>query len=341
MALGTVGPMPFLDSAHQRAAWLIALLGVVLVIALAPYASGLLGAPILFVVVAPLHRWLVRVVRHRALASAIVLVISVVGLVLPLVWLVSLLVGQAQSAANAIVASPILDRLSALHVGGLDIGAQLKDAGTKVVSLMGGGALSLLSTATRVTLNILFTLFGLYYLLMDPGAAWRAVRPYIPFSDANVAQLRERFDAVTKSTIIGTGCSALIQGILVALALQFAGLGNAVFWGAVTVVLSILPVVGSGMVWGPAAIVLFANDRVPMAIAMVVWGLVPVANVDNFIRPYVSSRYAQIHPLITLVGAVAGVSYLGIIGLLVGPLALTYFFELLRMYQKEYLVASR
>ena len=70
---------------------------------------------------------------------------------------------------------------------------------------------------------------------------------------------------------------------------------------------------------------------------MIVWGLIVVGNVDNFIRPYVANKYAQTHPLITLVGAVAGVSYMGIIGLLIGPLALSYFFELLSMYQREYL----
>jgi predicted PurR-regulated permease PerM len=64
---------------------------------------------------------------------------------------------------------------------------------------------------------------------------------------------------------------------------------------------------------------------------------VVIANVDNVIRPWVSNRYAQIHPMITLVGAIAGVSYLGILGLLIGPLALSYFFELLRMYGREYL----
>ena len=109
------------------------------------------------------------------------------------------------------------------------------------------------------------------------------------------------------------------------------------FWGAVTVVLSILPVVGSGMIWGPSAIVLFFSDQPGMAVAMIVYGVLLVGQVDNLIRPWVSNRYAQIHPLITLVGAVAGVSYLGILGLLIGPLALTYFFELLKMYRREYL----
>lgn len=329
--------MSFFDTNHQRAAWLVAILGIGIFIALVPYASGLLGAPILFVVFGGLHQWLVPRVRSRTLASSIVIVVAIVMIVIPLIWMVSLLVGQAQGAVEGVINSPVLDRISTLTVAGYPVGPELKAAGAKAVSFLGGGAISFLGTATRLTLNLLFTFFGLYYLLMDPKGAWRGLRPYIPFSDENVAILQERFVAVTKSTIIGTGFSSLAQGILIAIAFQVTGLGNAVFWGVVTVVFSILPVVGGGLVWGPGAIVLYMGGHHAMAIGLVIFGAVIVGNVDNLIRPMISSRYAQIHPLITLVGAIAGVSYIGLLGLLVGPLALSYFFELLTMYRREYL----
>lgn len=329
--------MTVFDSEHQRAAWLVAILGVVIVIALLPYASGLLGAPVLFVIFAGMHEWLVRRLRHRGLASTITIICAFVGIVLPIAWVVSLVVGRAQGAATAILNSPVLNDLDSIHVGAIQIGPQIRQLGSQFVSLLGGSAIALLGTATRITLNLLFAFFGFYYLLMDPDGAWKGLRPYIPFSDANVNILRERFIAVTKSTIIGTGFSALLQGLLVMVAFMVAGLGDAVFWGAVTMVLSVLPVVGSGMVWGPAAILLLSRDHPGMALAMLLWGGIVVGNVDNLIRPWVSNRYARIHPLITLVGAIAGVSYLGILGLLIGPLALSYFFELVRMYQREYL----
>jgi predicted PurR-regulated permease PerM len=329
--------MAVFDTAHQRAAWLVAILGIIVLVALAPFASGLLAAPVLYVVFKPVHNRVLGLVKSRRIASGVVIVLAMVTIVLPLAWMVSLLVGQAQDAATSIIKSPILQRLNDVHIGTYAIGPQLKEASTKAVSLLGGGAVSLVSTAARVTLNLLLTFFGLYYILMSPDGAWQAVRPFIPFSDATVDHLHQRFGDVTKSTVIGTGLSAFIQGILVGVAFVVAGLGDPVFWGAVTVVLAILPVVGGGMVFGPAALVLLMTDRVPAGIAMLVWGVVVVGNVDNFIRPYISNRYAQVHPLITLVGALAGVSYLGIVGLLIGPLALSYFFELVSVYQKEYL----
>jgi predicted PurR-regulated permease PerM len=136
--------------------------------------------------------------------------------------------------------------------------------------------------------------------------------------------------------VIGTGVTALLQGTLVAIAFAVSGLGNAVFWGVVTAVFAVLPVVGSGLVWGPAAIVLFTRGDTGWALAMVVWGGALVGSVDNLIRPIVYNRYARIHPMVTLVGAVAGVSYMGLLGLLLGPLAISYFFELIRLYNAEY-----
>lgn len=332
--------MSLFDTKHQRAAWMVALLGLLIVIALAPYASGLLGAPVLYIILAPLHAWTVPKVRSRTLASSLMIVVGLVGIVLPFSWMVSLLVGQAQDAATTVVNSPILDRLDTLMIGPYAIGQEIKELGSRLVGMLGGGAISLLGRVTRIVLNLVFAFTGLFFILQSPDGAWRAVRPYIPFSEENVTVLRERFAAVTKSTVLGTGLSAVAQGVLMALAFTVLGLGNAVFWGAVTVVFSILPVLGSGLIWAPGAIVLFTSDRIAAAVGLLLFGVLIIANVDNVIRPWVSNRYAQIHPMITLVGAIAGVSYLGILGLLIGPLALSYFFELLRMYRREYLVTE-
>jgi len=161
--------------------------------------------------------------------------------------------------------------------------------------------------------------------------------PFIPFSEANAEALRQRFKDVTTSTLIGTGVTALVQGALVALGFWAAGLSNAAFWGVVTVLLSILPVVGSGLVWVPGVAVLAFERRYGWAVALAIWGMVAVGQVDNLIRPWVFRRYASIHPFVTIIGAMMGISYFGLLGLLIGPLAISYFFELIRMYRQEYL----
>jgi len=331
------GPMPFLDTNHQRAALLIMLLGVGLAFALAPFATGLIGIPVLFVIFRPFHRWLGARIKP-SVAAALVVALAVVLIIGPGVSFVGLVATEAQSIASGVIRSPFLARLSELRIGQFDVGPQIAAAGEQIVSFIGRSALGLLGTATRVTLNLTIALFGLYYLLLYPDVTWDAVRPYIPFSSDSAERLRRRFRDVTNSTLIGTGLIAAVQGTLVGLGFWWSGLSNAFFWGVVTAVLSILPVVGSGLVWVPGTVALVFEQRIGGAIFLGLWGLVLVGNIDNILRPLIYRRWANIHPLITLIGAFAGVRFFGLLGILIGPLALSYLFELIRMYREEYLV---
>jgi len=264
-------------------------------------------------------------------------VLALFLIVVPGVSFAGLVVNQAQQIAGGVIQSPILGRLAQLKIGQTDLGPRLAELGAQIVSWIGSSAFGLIGTAARVALNLTISLFGLFYLLLRPGETWAAVRPYIPFSGKNAEKLRQRFRDVTTSTIIGTGLTAAIQGTLVGLGFALAGLPNALFWGVVTMVFAILPVVGSGLVWAPAALALYFDHRPGAAVGLAVWGAIVVGNVDYVIRPMVFRRWANIHPLVTLIGALAGVPYFGILGLLIGPLALSYFFELIRMYREEYL----
>ncbi len=323
-------------SSRQRAALLIGLLGVGLLFAVAPYASGLIGGLVLFVIFAPLHARLERKLSG-GVSALLMVMLALLLLVVPTLSFAGLLLDQAQSIASGVMNGPLLDRLRNFQIGDMPIGPRLAGLGEKVVGWLGATAFGFLGHATRIGLNLTIALFMLYYLLLHSNVAWTAVRPYIPFSPANADLLRDRFRDVTVSTVIGTGLVAVIQGAFVALAFWMTGLSNALFWGAVTVVFAVLPVVGSGLVWGPAALSLVLTGRYGAAVALVLLGIVVVGNVDIVIRPAVFRRFAQIHPLVTLVGAIAGVGYFGLLGILIGPLALSYFFELIRMYREEYL----
>jgi predicted PurR-regulated permease PerM len=328
--------MPLIDTNHGRAALLVLLLGAALVIAIAPYATGLIGIPVLYVIFAPVHAWLGMRMRPR-FAATFVAVLALFIIVVPGVSFAGLVVSQAQEIAGGVIRNPVLGRLRELKLGGVDLGPRLADLGSQMVAWLGSSAFGLVGTATRLALNLTISLFGLYYLLLQPREAWEAVRPYIPFSAKNAEKLRQRFRDVTASMIIGTGLTAAVHGVLVGLGFWMTGLPNAVFWGVVTMVFAILPVVGSGLVWGPGALALILSGRTAAGLLLALWGAVVVGNVDYVIRPAIFRRWAHIHPLVTLLGALAGVPYFGILGLLIGPLALSYFFELIKMYREEYL----
>ncbi|MEP7327204.1 MAG: AI-2E family transporter [Gemmatimonadota bacterium] len=328
--------MRLLDTKHQRAALLISLLGLALVIALLPFATGLIGIPVLYVIFAPVYKVLAPKIRPQG--AAVVTVALALGVLLVLAVILTLVVvNQAPDIARGISQSPLVAKVSNISVGGYRLNPKLASMSEGIIGWLGNSAIGLIGTATRLSLNLTISLFGLFYLLLRGDETWNVVGPYIPFSTENSELLAVRFRLVTTSTVIGTGLTALVQGIMVGVAFAVVGLSHAMFWGVVTVILSILPVVGSGLVWLPGVLVLVLQENYVRAIGLALWGVIVVANVDNVIRPMVFRRYAQIHPLVTLVGAFAGIRYFGLLGLLVGPLALSYFFELIRMYREEYL----
>jgi predicted PurR-regulated permease PerM len=331
--------MAVFDTRRQRAALLILVLGVGLAVAVAPYASGILGAPVIVALFGPLNRWLRRYMSAAAAAGTVILATTLV-IVIPGALVASLLVSEAPAIARGLTEGPLLDKLEHLRVGPISIGQELRELGDQLARWLASRAFGFIGTATRTLLNITIALFGAYFLLRYTDQAWRAARPFIPFSDDNVQRLRERFRDVTNSTVIGVLLVAVIQGALLGLMFLTLGVPNPVFWAVVTGVIAILPVVGSGLIWVPACAWLVVGDRIAAAVVLGIWGLVVVGGADNVIRPIVYRRWANIHPFITLVGAFAGIRWFGLLGILIGPLALSYFFALLDMYSQDYLDAS-
>jgi predicted PurR-regulated permease PerM len=327
--------MSFFESASDRAALLIFALAVAIGIALSPFFSGLMGAAVLYVIFVGVYRRLARVLKP-GFAASIVLGAAVLIIALPLTWLIGIVVDQAPDALRRLQTSPLVARVGQLRVGGFDVGAEVAKASGTLVSWLSGQLFVFVGNATSAALNLVIAFFGLYYMLRSGGHMWSATRGYIPFSPQTSDALRDRFFSVTQATLLGTALVATIQGGLVGVGFWVVGLPNPLFWGTVTAFASILPVLGSALVWLPAMLVLLAQSRFGAAATMAVIGGGVASNIDNLIRPLVYRRVSNIHPMITLVGAFAGVRYFGLLGLLLGPLAIAYLFELLRFYREEY-----
>lgn len=322
-------------AAGRSAGWLVAILGLGLGYAVLPYLPGLLGGAILYVVTAPLHRRAARRLGGRA--AAIAAVAAVLGVILlPGIWLVSVAVGELPHIIQNLAASPLLSRLPAVRLGNLDLSQHLARIATELLAWSSRQAASVFESATRATLNLVVALTALYYLLLDPRTVWLGARALLPFSDRTADALRARFHGVTESMVLGTALTALLQGTVVGLGFWLTGLSNALFWGFVTAIASVFPVVGSALVWLPGVGVLLLQGRFGAAAALAAIGALVASTIDNVVRPLVYRRVSDVHPMVTLVGAFAGVGLFGFVGVLLGPLAICYFFELLKAYQAEY-----
>ena len=327
--------MSFLQSPRDRAALLILALGIAIVLALSPFLSGLLGTAVLYVMFVPLYRRLERSMRSGP-AAMLTLLVALVAIGLPLVWLIGMVIGQAPDALRGVQGSALFTRVASLRVGSMQVGAELAKASGTIVSWLSSQLFAFVGGATSAALNLVIAFFGLYYMLRSGPTVWETVRPYIPFSPQTADALRDRFVSVTEATLLGTVLVAVMQGVVIGLGFWIVGLESPLFWGTVTAFASILPVLGSALVWLPAVIVLLVENRPGAAIALAIIGGGIASNLDNLLRPIIYKRVSDLHPMITLIGAFAGVKYFGLLGVLLGPLAIAYLFELLLFYREDY-----
>jgi predicted PurR-regulated permease PerM len=322
-------------SSRQLAGLLLLLSAIGVAVLVHPFISGLLGALVLTVLASLIYDRM-RARRHPRIAAGLLVAAAVLLVVAPGVALLAIAFDQLPEAIRWVDQSGLRERVESLRIGGADIGGRIAAAGDAALGWISGAVVSFAGGVVQGAINVVIAMFGMYYLLLRGSELWHHVRGALPFSPGASEHLRVRFRKVTYATILGTLTIAALQGTVAGVAFWLVGLPHPLVWGVLTAFGAVVPVIGSGLVWIPATIVLLVLGRYGDAIALGVIGGIVVANVDNVARPLIYRRVSRIHPMITLVGAFAGIRYFGVLGVLFGPLGLAYFFEVLAIYRREY-----
>ena len=129
---------------------------------------------------------------------------------------------------------------------------------------------------------------------------------------------------------------AIIQGLLAWAYYTWVGLSEPGFWAVLTGLSSVIPIVGAGIIWVPISIYLMANVGIAEGIGLIAWGSLLMGVMDNVVRFVLAKKMADVHPLVTLLGVIMGLKYFGITGLIFGPLLISYFLILLKIYYQEF-----
>jgi predicted PurR-regulated permease PerM len=149
-------------------------------------------------------------------------------------------------------------------------------------------------------------------------------------------QLLERFVSVTRATLRGSLLIGFIQGSLAGVAFVVAGVPGAAFWGAIMVVLSILPAIGSAIVWVPTVIYLYAQGESATATGLLIWCATVVGTVDNFLRPWLVGRDAKMSDLLILLSTLGGIGLFGALGFIIGPVVAALFVTVWHIYGEAF-----
>lgn len=191
---------------------------------------------------------------------------------------------------------------------------------------------AIFSGVAHLMLNLLISLLALYYLLKDGSRLRKAVINLSPLLDRYDKNIFIHLHKAVTSVVFGSLAIAVLQGLSTGLGLYLFGIPNAAFWGAVGVLASLIPTVGTAIVIIPAAFYLILTDHFLTAIGLVIWGMTAVGLIDNIWGPKFIERGLHIHPFLILLAVLGGLTVFGPLGFLIGPLILSLMFALLDIY---------
>lgn len=193
-----------------------------------------------------------------------------------------------------------------------------------------------LSAGAVGTANFIFMLFiffySSYFLLLDGQRLLNRILYYLPLEDREEARLLDRFTSVTRATLKGTAVIGVLQGAFAGAAFAVVGIEASFFWGTVMTVLSIIPTVGSALVWLPAAIILAAAGSYLKALGLAAFCGLVVGSLDNLLRPRLVGKDTQMHDLMILLGTFGGLALFGITGFVIGPIIAALFVTIWEIY---------
>ncbi|HYL62677.1 MAG TPA: AI-2E family transporter [Candidatus Methylomirabilis sp.] len=205
----------------------------------------------------------------------------------------------------------------------------------KVVSGILGATAGLLGALSSFGLNTFIAIFVLFFLLRDGKSMLRRATVILPLRIDQASRLFNLVRATLHAIVYGTLAMAAIQGTLTGVAFWYLGLASPVVWGLLATVLAVLPVVGTTLVWLPAAAMLLVSGHWIKSIILIVWGLAVVHPVDNILRPYLIGSRVRLSPLYVFFAVVGGLKAFGAAGLFVGPLILSITVGLFTFLREE------
>lgn len=191
-----------------------------------------------------------------------------------------------------------------------------------------------------VTLLFGLMLYVLFFFFRDGDRIAAGVARVIPLGDDRRQRLLLKFAQVARATVKGSLIVAVAQGGLGVLLFAIAGIKTAVFWGVIMAVLSLLPAVGAGLVWLPAAIILFVGGQLWQGVLVLLGGVFVIGLVDNLLRPLVVGRDTRLPDYLVLISTLGGIAAFGLAGLVAGPVIAALFLVMWELFAEEYTVAA-
>lgn len=284
---------------------------------------------------------------RRFLASIITLLLIIFIVLIPFSILLGIITGQAINIGQSVkpwiqkqISEPNVYSSYIETVPFIDHVEPYKElilqkAG-ELVGMISNFFINSISSVAIGTVNFIFTVFiflyTMFYFLMEGDKLLEKILYYLPLENHDEQRILEKFTSVAMATIKGTVIIGIIQGGLAGIAFAVVGINSAVFWGTIMTVLSIIPAIGSGLIWFPASVVLLLGGSYIKAVCLIIFCGILVGSLDNILRPRLVGRDIMMHDLMILFGTLGGLAMFGILGFIIGPIVAALFTTLWEIY---------
>src|SRR5690554_1466268 len=322
---------------------LLILLGLILFKELRLYLSGFLGAATLYVLLKGQMTYLVEKRKiKKGIAAALLTTVALLLFLVPLTGIAFLVVDTVSGISidpKAIIDS--VNNFVKMVEERLDFELFTPENLSSLPKLGGNILQSLGASIYSLMINSLFALFILFYMLYNYESFEIMVKEILPFKEENKQILGEETKMIIQANAIGIPLLAITQGVFAYIGYIFFGVENAMLYAILTGFASIIPILGTAIVWVPIALSLLLMGDVGGGVGMAAYGFVVIGGVDNIARFLLQKVLADIHPLITIFGVLIGIPMFGFWGVIFGPLLLSLFILFFNMYRHEYVAGSK
>jgi len=317
---------------------LITLTGYVAWQIVGPYLEALLAGAALATLFYPIHVRLQNYITRPSLAALISTTLVVVTVIVPLAFAITAIVQSVRQTDSAAASElwQTLDRFSTrFGVAPGELRNVLQGKLQEASATLLRGSLSAATAAGGGILQLLVGIGMFHFSLLHGVWLHEQTMLHSPLGRARTATLLDTVQSMVKASFYGVVAVAAAQGILLGIAAWVAGLPAPALWGLATMAVSVIPMVGSALVWIPGSIVLLAQGKVGVGLFFLAWSAGLVANADNFVRPMIVAASLPVSGLLVFIAILGGIQAFGLIGIVAGPVTLAVGLALLQMLREE------
>lgn len=318
---------------------IILVMGIILFIKFIPFLGGILGAFTIYILLRRQLKYLISIKRlNRSLVAVLLLLETIMCFLIPLSLAVWLFINKLQN----INLNPSELISSFEHIADLiqqKTGYDLleKENITSIVSVLPKIGQALMGGISGFAINVAVLVLVLYFMLIGGGKMEAYIYDILPFKKDNKLEVLNEINMIVTSNAIGIPLLAIIQGLIAMGGYWIFNAPSPFLFGFLTCFATIIPVVGTALVWLPLTVYMALTGEWVNALGLAVFALIVITNVDNFIRFILQKKMADTHPLITIFGVIIGLSLFGFMGIIFGPLLISVFLLCFSMFKKEYL----